>query len=228
MTRARLEIDRQEFEDVRFSHEQEVIESRMMQGGNEVDQLRQMLRDVKAKLRDSEEGANAKTRMLEKRGVELNSLREQLGLSQEENAQLEGDVRQVTRQAAKKTEQGQSPPVRRHFQARQVCGRVGVWFLRCFSSTRRCAAPVGSWSVPVPVSTMIARTTTINSPVCPTNLTLSSWYISQGDAQPIAARFAVVAAAGGESTRDAGGREPEAACSPARLAKGAVLSDVEE
>lgn len=108
-TRARLELDRQEFEQARFNYEQERLEGQMMRGGGgEADQLREMLRDVRQQLRDTEEVASAKSRLLEKRGVELNSLREQVELMQQENSQLEGDVRQITRQAAKKTEQGET------------------------------------------------------------------------------------------------------------------------
>jgi len=64
-----------------------------------------MLREVRGQLRDTEEIANAKARLLDKRGVELASVREQLQILQQENASLEGDVRQITRQAAKKTDQ---------------------------------------------------------------------------------------------------------------------------
>jgi chromosome segregation ATPase len=109
-TRARLEEDRQQFERMRHTHEQEAVESRMMAGaGSETENLRAILREVRGQLRDAEELAAAKTRLLEKRGVELSSLREQLELLQRENDTLEAEVRHVTRQAGKKAEQGAGP-----------------------------------------------------------------------------------------------------------------------
>lgn len=106
--RAELDAEREDLDRLRRAHEQEMLESQLVSGGgNEADQLRAILRSVREQLREAEAAAAAKSRLLEKKGAELGAIREQLAAQQDDSAKLEGEVVRVTKQAARKAEQGE-------------------------------------------------------------------------------------------------------------------------
>lgn len=97
-TRAKLDSDQAAFERLRRDHEQEVLENKLLSNAdNESGQLRSILRDVRAQLRDAQESAAARNRLLEKRGVQLGDLRMQMEQMQGDNERLQDELRKASR-----------------------------------------------------------------------------------------------------------------------------------
>eukprot|EP00041_Stephanoeca_diplocostata_P023109 m.561995 g.561995 ORF g.561995 m.561995 type:complete len:489 (-) comp22219_c0_seq1:409-1875(-) len=112
-SRSKLQEDLEAFERLRRDHEQETLELKLSTDpDSEAEQLRDILRDVRAQLRDAQDAAASRDRLMDKRGIQLADARIELEQLQAENAKLQDELRNSNRKQKRAVEQAKETVAR--------------------------------------------------------------------------------------------------------------------